>query len=128
MSLKLVNITKGPEGERTENEYRCDHVRVSFDNMPDVWIRRRITEDEDGNILSTSEEAEILSMNPEVERCLSELEEQAPDAVCVLSDIEDGGLHAIVGPEVIIVMMPPEGTMEFLIGEKIEKSAENPDE
>lgn len=98
----------------------CEHVRVSIEGSPEVWFRRRISEDEDGNVTCRALDMEIITSNQEVEDCLKELAEANPEAVRILTTNEDGGFHAVVGPEICVILMPLEGTMKFLLGEKTE--------
>lgn len=98
----------------------CEHVRVSLEGSPEVWFRRRISEDEEGNVTCRALDMEIVTSNQEVEDCLKDLAEANPEAVKILTTNEDGGFHAIVGPEICVILMPPEGTMQFLLGEKTE--------
>lgn len=123
MSMKMTEIFRGDHGEEVNDASMSEQVRVCFDSSPDVWFRKRITEDENGNVCAASAETEIITMNPDVESALRDLEEKNPEAVRILSDIEDGGFHAILGPEVVTVLMAPMGPMEFLLGEPDEEGS-----
>lgn len=97
--------------------YEVEQIRISISGEPDVWFRRRIRTDDDGNIIETGGDCEIVSSHSGVEEALTDLEKDYPKIVRVLSRNEDGGLHAIIGPEVCVVLFPQDGTVQFLLGE-----------
>jgi hypothetical protein len=109
-----MEIRTPGEGGKTETVFcRSDHVCVSINEMPKIWLRRRVTEDEEGSVISVSDKTEIITDNPQVEDILNWMEERSPEAVSILSRMEDGGIHALLGPNVKIVLMPESGSMEF---------------
>ena len=114
--LTMMEIKNPSEGGKTETVFcQSDHVCVAVNEMPKIWLRRRVTEDEDGNVISVSDKTEIITDNPQVEEALKWMEEKSPEAVSILSGMEDGGIHALLGPNVKIVLMPEGGSIEFIL-------------
>lgn len=124
MSMKMAEFIREEDGAETCDESLSEQVRVCFDDSPDVWFRRRVAEDENGELCTVSTETEIITNNPEVESALLEIAEKDAKAICILSRIEDGGFHAILGPEIVTMVMPIMGPMEFLLGEMNEEGTE----
>lgn len=114
--LTMMEIRTQGEGGKTETVFcKSDHVCVAVDKMPKIWLRRRVTEDEEGNVISVSDKTEIITDNTEVEDCLRWIEIEDPEAVSILCWMEDGGIHALLGPNVKIVLMPEGGSIEFIL-------------
>ena len=100
-------------------DFEVEQVRVTT-GSGDIFFRRRISRNDDGSISAVSAEMEVITQCQDAAAALEELAEKNGEAVQILSGIEDGGFHAILGPEVMVSLMPQNGTMMFLLGEKVD--------
>ena len=95
--------------------FETEQVRVSMDGEPDVWFRRRIGLQKDGVETEAEARAEVITDNPDVAAVLKDLAERYPADAEILSGAEDGRFHAILSGNITIHLLPPKGSLAFIV-------------
>lgn len=89
-----------------KGEYEVGITRILTEENADVFIRRRISQENT---------AEIITKDPGVAVCLTNLGKENPDVITILTEEGDEDFHCIVGKEVLIHFVPSSGAIEFWI-------------
>ena len=92
--------------DSANGEVDVEMTRIVTEGNEDVFIRRRIDQED---------AAEIITKDPGVAECLTELGRANPDVITILTVEGDEDFHCIVGKEVLIHFVPSSGAIEFWI-------------
>ena len=92
--------------DSANGENEVEMTRIITEGNEDVFIRRRTDQDD---------AAEIITKDPGVAECLTELGKVNPDVITILTEEGDENFHCIVGKEVLIHFVPSSGAMEFWV-------------
>lgn len=96
-------------------EKKYSHIAIETERGK-VWFR----------YAEGSEEAktEILTDNPAIIQCLTNLSKVKPNAITVLTEDGEEHFHCIAGPELQICIIPATGSIEYWIVEPEEDEEE----